>query len=55
MELGAVAGVVCSFPKVVISATEETMIAAAIIIRRVNGSLAISQPNNTATTGLTYA
>ena len=50
---GAIFG--CSVPYVVISTTEPTMIVAAIIIRDVIGSLANNQPNNTATTGLTYA
>src|ERR671918_1322996 len=54
-ESGAATGVVCSLPKVVIKATEQTMIAAAMSIRKVNGSPATSQPSNTATTGFTYA
>ena len=55
MESGAAAGVACSRPKVVIKTTEPTMIAAAISIRNVSGSLASNQPSNTATTGFTYA
>jgi hypothetical protein len=39
----------------VISTTEHTITAAATSMRNVNGSLAKNQPNNTATTGFTYA
>ena len=51
---GAVVGV-CSRPNVVIRITEPMITAAAINISRVSGSLAMSQPKNTATTGFTKA
>lgn len=54
-ELVVVAVAVCSLPKVVIKMTEQTMIAPAMSIRKVKGSPASSQPNNTATAGFTYA